>query len=73
MILKSYSSYYSYWDNSINRILILLIINDLLRITAISAIANYYYNFDKIFNNPERITEIDIKNNIDFDKITRKI
>ena len=53
-----------------NRILILFVMNGLLKILIISIIIDYYYNYDKVFNNPEKMIKIDIKNNIDFDKMT---
>ena len=53
-----------------NRIFILFIMNDLLKLSIISIIIDYYYNFDSIiFNNFEKMIEIDIKDNINLDKI----
>ena len=52
-----------------NFIFILFIINDLLKLFIVSIVVNYYYNFGKIFDNPRKVAEIDIKNNIDFDKM----
>ena len=52
-----------------NYIFILFIINDLLKVFIILKIIDYYYNFDKIFNNLEKIIKIDIKDNINFNKI----
>ena len=52
-----------------NYTFILLMINDLLKVPTISIITNYYYNSSKVFNSLEKIMEIDIKNNINFDKI----
>ena len=53
-----------------NRIFILFIINNLLKLFAISTIIDYYYNFNNIiFDNFEKVIEIDIENNINFNKI----
>ena len=51
-----------------NRILILLIIDDLLEIPIISIMIDYYYNSNKVFNNPKKIIKINIRDNIGFNK-----
>ena len=39
-----------------------------------SAMIDYYYNINNtVFDNLEKVIKINIKNNINFDKITRKI